>query len=155
MTAERRQYWAVYPTVIWRYYGPCTTMHEFSRVLQRSSGGRSSGILPFFARYPFNKHQYDTASRCKVSAEVSVTYSRTSTNRTLQEVRSHLPFLCLNSEFLYKFWLSTIIRNNSKVLKCGVAERWKRQLDWSCEKLRIITKSQGRKERRKSRKKGT
>jgi hypothetical protein len=30
MTAERRQYWAVYPSVTWRYYGPCTTMHELS-----------------------------------------------------------------------------------------------------------------------------
>jgi len=139
MTAEWRPYWVVYPSVVWRYYGSCTTMHEFSdsswRVL---AVGRAESFpyLPDIRSQSTNMTQLAPAKGVLKSA----TESRTSTNRTSQEFRSPRPFSCLNLELLYTFWFSTIIRNTLNVLKHGAGERRSGPVGSIALKMRYYTK---------------
>ena len=91
MRAEWRHYWVVCPSVVWWYYGPCTTMREFSDSSWRILAvGRAESFpsLPDIRSRSTNVTQLVPAKWVLKSA----TYNRTNTNRTSQEFRSRRPF---------------------------------------------------------------
>jgi hypothetical protein len=91
MTAEWRQYWVVYPSVVGRYYGPCTTMHEFSDSSWRILAVGRAESLPSLPAILSQSTNMTLLARAKWVPK-SATCSRTSTNRT-----------CRNSGLAFRF----------------------------------------------------